>query len=140
MSVAVWNVKMDTGHAVIDEQHRGLLQLHGEVLEAARTGDTGTTPMVLQHLLEETRQHFAFEEGLMAAAGYAGSAAHAADHAAYLRDLAALVSEAHRAASLPVVQLWLESRCTSWWKYHVRSSDAALAAHLAAAAARAASG
>ena len=52
-----------------------------------------------------------------------------------MRDLIALLAEIARNPCSPLVRLWLESRYESWWKLHARSNDAALARHLAAAAA-----
>jgi len=133
MPLTAWSAGLDTGDPDIDEQHRDLFQLHAGALASARAGDAAATRSALQRLLEETRRHFAFEEEMMASSGYGPREAHAGDHAAFLRDLGALVSEAGREASSPLVRLWLESRCDAWWKYHVRSADAALVAHFASA-------
>ena len=66
----------------------------------------------------------------MRESGYARREAHAQAHGVFMHDLASLVAEASRDACSPLVRLWLESRYTTWWKLHARSSDVALADHL----------
>ena len=134
MNSTEWDRGLDTGHPAIDEQHRELLVAHADALERARGRDGQATRVAIAGILELTRRHFAFEELLMAESSYGQRVTHAKAHAAFLRDLLDLDALTARDACSPVVRMWLESRYLAWWKFHVRSNDAALAAHLAALA------
>jgi hemerythrin-like metal-binding protein len=130
-----WTEALATRNEALDAQHLELFGLHAKVCAASRAGEAGSVPEMLQKLRELTRRHFAFEEQHMAALPDATQQAHSSAHVAFMRDLDSLVAEAGRNACSQLVQLWLESRYASWWSLHVRSHDAGLAVHLAAAAA-----
>ncbi len=125
-----------TGHPALDEQHLGQFRLHAEALDGARRGDAPAVQAALIELLGCTGEHFAFEEKLMAEADYPQRELHAKAHAEFMADLVSLVSEGTRKPSATVVRLWLESRYASWWKWHVRATDAPMASHLMAVATR----
>jgi hemerythrin-like metal-binding protein len=130
-----WTAMLATRNEALDAQHLELFGLHAKVCAASRSGEAKSTRDMLQELRELARRHFAFEEQHMATLPDAAQLAHASAHVAFMRDLDSLVAEAGRNACSQLVQLWLESRYASWWSLHVRSHDAGLAIHLAAAAA-----
>lgn len=136
MDPTPWSATLETGHPALDEQHLELFRLHLEALDGVRGGDGRSPRTVLAELLDRTREHFAFEEKLMAEAAYPQRELHARTHSEFMADLVALVSEGTREPSATVVRLWLESRYASWWKWHVRSTDAPMAKHLRAAGTR----
>lgn len=133
MATTAWDGGLETGYPPIDEQHRDLVAFHAVVLEHVRSGDAGAAWAELQELIDHTQRHFAYEEARMIESAYGAREKHLEGHRAFMGDLVQLVERARLDACAPVVRMWLESRYVSWWKYHVRSSDAALAAHLAAA-------
>lgn len=133
MTANAWNRALETGHAAIDEQHQQLHRAYQGLLESVRGGDGGAAWAQLQELVQLTERHFAFEESRMEQSSYAALEQHRESHRAFQRDLVEFVERARRDACAPLVRLWLESRYVSWWKLHVRSSDAGLAAHLAVA-------
>ena len=126
-----WNAAHDTGYDDIDAQHRDLFRAHTMACEASRAGDAPAVAAAIEALVEATREHFAFEEGLMATSHFPGREMHAEAHRLFMSDLGALAAQVRRNPGSPVVRLWLDSRLASWWKRHVTSNDAALAAHLA---------
>ena len=136
MEPTPWSATLETGHPALDEQHRELFRLHLETLDGVRGGEGRSPRTALAELLDRTREHFAFEEKLMAEADYPQRELHAKAHSEFMTDLVSLVSEGTREPSATVVRLWLESRYASWWRWHVRSTDAPMASHLMAAAAR----
>ncbi|HYS81567.1 MAG TPA: hemerythrin family protein [Anaeromyxobacteraceae bacterium] len=132
MGPTPWNAALDTGNPALDEQHRELFHLHAEAVDSARGVEGRPAPTVLAELLKSTREHFAFEEELMAEAGYPGREPHGQAHREFMDDLVALVAEGTRDPSSMALRLWLESRYPSWWKWHLRTHDVALARHLMA--------
>jgi hemerythrin-like metal-binding protein len=135
MGPTPWSAALDTGHPALDEQHRELFRRHAEALDSARRGDAEAARAALAGLLDRTREHFAFEEKLMAEAGYPQRELHGQAHSQCMEDLVALVGEGARDPCSAGLRLWLESRYASWWRWHVRSNDAPLARHLLAAGA-----
>ena len=133
MTANAWSRALETGHPAMDEQHQQLHSVYQGLLENVRGGDGGEAWVQLQELVQLTKRHFAFEESRMEESSYAAREQHGESHRAFLRDLVQFVERAQRDACAPLVRLWLESRYVSWWKLHVRSSDAGLAAHLAVA-------
>lgn len=138
MGPTPWSATFETGNPALDEQHRELFRLHGEALDSARGGEGRPARTVLAELMERTREHFAFEEKLMAEACYPQGELHGKAHREFMDDLRALVAEGTHDASSVVLQLWLDSRYASWWKWHLRTHDVALARYLMAPAAPAA--
>ena len=134
MGQTPWSAALETGHSAIDDQHRELVRLHAEVLDSMRAGDADAARTALAVLLDRTREHFAFEENLMAEARYPQREHHGTAHSQFIDDLVALVSEGTRNPFSTALRLWLESRYASWWKWHLRSNDFALARHLTAQA------
>jgi hemerythrin len=126
-----WTARLETGHEALDRQHRELFRVHAAAVEAARTGQAPAVREALQELLDSTHRHFGFEERLLLESGHPQREAHVGVHAAFTSDLVALVTAAAGDPCSPGVRLWLESRYASWWKFHVRSYDAALAAGIA---------
>jgi hemerythrin len=139
MGPTAWSATLETGNPALDEQHRVLFSLHTEAIESARRGDGPAVRTVLAELLDRTREHFACEEKLMAEACYPQRELHGKAHREFMGDLVALVAEGTHDPSSKVLRLWLESRYASWWKWHLRTDDVALARHLTAPAAPAAS-
>ncbi len=133
MTANAWSRALETGHPAIDEQHQQLHSAYQGLLENVRGGDGVAAWAQLQELVQLTERHFAFEESRMEESSYAAREQHRESHRAFLGDLVQFVERARRDACAPLVRLWLESRYVSWWKFHVRSSDAGLAAHLAVA-------
>ncbi|MFL5263413.1 MAG: bacteriohemerythrin [Anaeromyxobacteraceae bacterium] len=121
----------DLGHPALDEQHRHLLNLHFEALDALRAGNRDGAVMTLLALEAAVGEHFAFEEALMRDSGYPERAMHEDAHRQFGSDLAKLIAALAEGASAAATALWLDSRNGSWWRMHIRTNDASLARHLA---------
>jgi hemerythrin len=121
----------DLGHPALDEQHRHLLELHLEALDALRAGNRDCAMMALLALEAAVTEHFAFEEALMRDSRYPERAVHEDAHRLFTSDLAKLIGGLAEGASAGATALWLDSRNGSWWRMHLRTNDASLARHLA---------
>jgi hemerythrin-like metal-binding protein len=77
-----WNPEWDTGHALLDAQHRVVIQSYNRLAEALARGDPEQALVgLLDELVSLLRAHYGLEERVMAQAGYPGLGAHQACHA-----------------------------------------------------------
>ncbi len=81
MSDPHWNMVWSMGVPDIDDQHKLMLGLLKNVGEAAQLPDNGASALAsLRKFLENTEQHFTYEEGVLERAEYPGTEGHRADH------------------------------------------------------------
>ncbi len=83
----VWRPEWDSGVLLIDEEHRGLVELGNELLNLslARESPDAILP-VLDRLIAEIQTHFSDEEGILAEASYPDLAEHQGIHERLLAD------------------------------------------------------
>lgn len=81
MRLIDWTNKYETGIDVVDEQHRGLVDIINKFYEALKKGK-GSRVMneILNDLVNYTHEHFASEEALMQEASYAKLDQHRCQH------------------------------------------------------------
>lgn len=125
----VWNFDLETGVAMMDEQHQQLIALINELEMAHQAGDDAKAmDNVLPRLADYAVFHFGMEEKLLAsvASGTAYGHHHLAEHAKFsklVHDMQADRREDQHlvVSSLTVfLQLWLED--------HIMGTDKVLAA------------
>jgi len=88
MSFFTWQDKFSVGIDVIDADHKVLVDLIDQLHGAFVNGNLDeTVNSVLAALVDYTEYHFAREEAMLAAAGYAELAAHKRAHAALRHQL-----------------------------------------------------
>lgn len=123
----IWSDALALGHPQIDATHREfveLLQQLGELL--AGTADPRAH---YAQLLAHTEQHFAMEEGWMAATGFAPDNCHSRQHAMVLELMREVERHARELQDLaPMRQLLPE--LLAWFPAHAEMMDAALVLHL----------
>jgi hemerythrin len=124
-----WTDDLATGIAKIDAQHRDLYGQVAALHESMRTGRLEQVGETLEFLQRYALEHFATEEGEMAAAGYPGLAEHRRLHQRFVEDFlrqkAALTAQTTASAVVELSQ-WL----TDWLRDHVRRVDGDMARHL----------
>ena len=126
-----WTSAIEIGHAEIDAQHK-LLFLLGEAVAESLVNSADQKPDTarLQALVEFSREHFAYEEGLMRSADFPEVERHAKYHVSLLSELTTFCARMDRgrktnAASL-VDFLW------NWLLLHIDTADRDLARWLKA--------
>lgn len=125
----VWLPEWETGHAVLDDQHRELVQAFNDLVAAAHSHPGKDPPVkALDRLVSLAITHFATEESLMTQTGYAGAKEHQAVHALLTRQARDLAERIRRRETdlTPQVLDFLEE----WLVCHMRREDAGLARHL----------
>ncbi len=85
-----WTEDMSVGHAEIDNDHRVLIDLINQLATADSCNDRASAEFVIDELIQYTVRHFAREEGVLKALGYADLANHIASHTALTRRVIAL--------------------------------------------------
>ncbi len=113
-----WTAEMSVGEATVDEHHRKLVELINRLL-ARSTGVDGrdATFSALRDLDVYVQEHFADEERHMLAVGYAGHAAHKAEHDEMRATIATLRTSIQSAenvfgATVAILPRWLERHLT----------------------------
>jgi hemerythrin len=135
MARAEWDPQLETGDALVDDQHRAIYELFNE-LDAAQ-GRPDEIMSVLQRLVDYTLVHFSVEEGLMRQTKYPPSAIeqHINLHRKLTQDTRDMILD-FRAGKLvdaaPLVAFLRE-----WINVHLNEHDRALVEHLRARGARA---
>lgn len=79
----VWKPNMSVGSEIVDSDHRALIDLINKVGDIAAGKGSAEIADVLDGLIAYVEFHFAREEKMMAAAGYAGTEQHVAEHAGF---------------------------------------------------------
>ncbi|MDR1975785.1 MAG: bacteriohemerythrin [Campylobacteraceae bacterium] len=79
-----WDPSYELGINVIDNQHKKLVQYINELQAALTTKDRDKIASVLVGVTSYTLSHFAFEEQLMAEAGYAMAGPHKKVHESFI--------------------------------------------------------
>ncbi|GAB4287164.1 MAG: hemerythrin family protein [Coriobacteriia bacterium] len=77
-----WSSSLETGHADIDEQHRGIFALANRLADAIDRGtdDEDAIADAVYGLTDYVVEHFADEEALMTESGYPEASSHRSVH------------------------------------------------------------
>ncbi len=131
MSAFVWEDKYCTQIAEIDRQHQRLFTLFNELYDAMQQGHgSDVIDKILTSVIDYTVYHFAFEEKLMADAGYPQEAAHRAEHEK-LTEQAKSLSQRLQGSGADVTMATLKF-LGDWLTRHILVSDQAYAPTLRA--------
>lgn len=121
MTYLHWSHELDTGIAVIDTQHRRIVDLINELNSANEAGDTAVTNHVLGELVDYTMSHFSFEEDLQEKANYPFFKAHKRVHEIFTKRVGEFQQ---RAAAGENVAPELLSMLKTWLVNHIKGDDA----------------
>jgi len=85
MNELQWNAVWSMGVPDIDDQHRLMLGILKSFGDAAQIPDGGKEALACLHkYLENTKQHFSYEEAMLERSNYPGISGHKGDHSRYL--------------------------------------------------------
>ena len=121
---------LETGNAIIDNEHRQLLQAVNSLLDACKNGQGRDAVMpTLKFLLDYVDKHFAHEEQLQIKAGYPDFSAHKAFHQSYkaqLKEIASQITE----DTLTIANMAKMNNHVAALVTHIRIDDKKLGAFL----------
>ena len=121
-----WKAEYSVGNALLDEQHRQLLGLCGDVAACMAQGGQDREPLdnLLVELSRYARIHFAAEEALLSKIKYPRLAEQLAEHREYDENITAfLVSATFRRVKPAKLQVALSEYLEDWWLKHILDSD-----------------
>lgn len=127
----VWTPALAVGVNEIDEQHKKLFVMIGNLVKAMETGkgkdEIGNT---IKFLEDYVVVHFGHEERLMARHSYPTAATHKAQHAAFVADFVKLKSEIEQQGPSSFTVIQVMQRVTNWLVDHIGKTDKNLGAFL----------
>lgn len=116
-----WTAEYELGIAVIDGQHRRIVDYINQLEDAVERQDRAAVGEVLHQLLDYTQSHFAFEEALLEEVDYGHSVPHQRTHAAFTRRIAEVQG---RYAAGEAVASDLLTLLRTWLVEHIQGEDA----------------
>lgn len=123
MALLAWSEAFGVGNAMLDSDHRILINLLNQLHDAAETGQSReVVGTVICVLVEYVEHHFRREEGLMEAAGYPELAAHRAAHRA-LEDKARALRDRWKAGDRSVLDQEVLDVLKKWLTEHILGAD-----------------
>lgn len=124
-----WSEAYSVHIAVLDEQHRNLIDTIGRLREALRSGEGNSMlDPVLKELVDYAGVHFATEESLMQEHQFPGLPRHRAQHEEFRRELAEFLQAYH--AGKQCVPVSLLFYMEAWLKQHLLRTDKLYSAYL----------
>ena len=125
----VWDDKLKTGIAEIDEDHKVLIDLINDLYEAMQDGTGGALLLpIFSALKHYTENHFSKEELYMIECNAPAQEEHLTEHKLMITKLADLESR-HRKGEA-AISLQTLTFLRDWLKNHICVVDQAMAAHL----------
>lgn len=122
MAYLNWCSKMETGISFVDKQHQRIIADINDLYEVSqKTDQREVMADVINEMVDYMMKHFAFEEALLAEAGYEFIKAHERMHFLFLNHL----DEYHtRFKAGEKVLPEILGMLKTWWKNHITNEDA----------------
>ncbi len=127
MSLLTWSESLVLNQPQLDQTHHEMVDLING-LDAALASGTDPMPAFLA-LLEHTEQHFALEEGWMAATGFEPENCHSSQHKMVLNVLHEVRRYALELNDLEPMKI-IGGELAQWLPAHAEMMDAALVFHM----------
>lgn len=122
----------NVGIASIDSQHQELIERVNQIADAVAGRESNEVVQeMLEGIIRFAREHFAFEEGLMAEYGFPDMKSHIMEHRRHLQLLNNLTQEGLRASSHDRAAL-VAAFLADWTDHHIPKADKELGEFLAA--------
>lgn len=131
-----WSDAIETGFAVLDEQHRRYFSLVNECL--AMTGDTHDSRQInpaklterLGFLRRYAVEHFATEQRIMQESGYPDYQAHFKEHMSFLNNIGVLDKQLREHGFSDKLARELQFHALEWFIQHIQVTDMKLVEYL----------
>ncbi len=117
-----WNTNFSVGVETLDGQHTGLFGIVNELHAATMAGQAqNVTGSLLKKLVRYTRDHFSFEEKMMAATNYPGLARHRTHHTGLTKQVDEFMARYERGDGS--VNIHLLRFLGDWLTKHIQHED-----------------
>lgn len=130
-----WNKNLETGNAIIDGQHKELIQAINELLDACSVGK-GRTKIeeTSKFLLDYTKRHFADEEKLQIQSRYPDYANHKKYHEGFVQEVNQIIAQLSTEGPTLVMVGKINNAIAGWLIRHISTEDVKVANHIKNAA------
>lgn len=124
-----WSEDLAMHVEFMDDTHREFIDLVNTINNCV---DRSQLIDRYQQLIKHTQHHFQREEQVMLKTKYPAIGEHQSDHRRVLNELTGFQRSLHRGRT-QLVKSFLNDRLPEWFKLHLATMDAALAAHIKSA-------
>lgn len=127
-----WDDSLETGHKVIDSQHKILFDRINELLEACAEGKgRSEIASTVQFLKKYTKKHFDDEEALQRKYNYPDKENHKRYHEGFKKVINQLEHELEESGPTVVLVGKINQNVGKWLVTHIQKEDVKVAAHIA---------
>lgn len=126
-----WNKDLETGNAMIDQQHKQLIQCINDLLNACSQGK-GRDKVIetMQFLQTYTQKHFADEEALQKRSGYPDYINHKKYHDSFKKTVNDILIEAKTSGVTVALVAKVNTSIATWFVNHIKNQDTKVAKHV----------
>lgn len=126
-----WTSDLETGHKVIDGQHKALFTLANNLAEAFQGGKgKDEIEKTLKFLIDYTEQHFHDEEALQIESNFPDLYRHRRDHLDFKKKVRHLFLRFQKEGPTEQLMNEIYTGVGDWLLHHIKSDDFVLAAFL----------
>lgn len=123
MPLVTWNDGLSVGVAILDDDHKKMLEMINAIHEGLRMGQgPEVLGEILERLVDYTQNHFRREEEFFAESRYAGTVIHKKQHSD-LTERVLEVRRRYRAGSNTALTLEVMNFLCDWLVDHIQGSD-----------------
>ncbi len=129
MGIVAWQTHYELGVAGMDRQHRSLLDHVNYLYESIWSGEgPALVEEKLTHLIEETKNHFLYEEKLLTSGEYPELEKHIDEHRRLMSDLTAKIEKFRKGEG--VIGIELTTFIGHWLFDHIDHHDRPVADYI----------
>ena len=126
-----WNSALETGHPVIDSQHKELIAAINNLLAACQQGQAADkVGPTLDFLVSYTKRHFGEEEALQKKSNYPDYQNHLKHHETFVKTITDLSAELKKDGPTQAAINKIIRNVGDWLVNHIQQQDTRVAAHL----------
>ena len=126
-----WNKQLETGNAIIDNQHKELFEAFDRFLEACSSGKgKDEVDRTLDFLVNYTVRHFADEEKLQVQFNYSGYEQHKKMHDNFKAVVQELSDQLKKEGPTAILTTKATMVIGDWLRNHIRVEDQKIANHI----------
>ena len=127
----IWNKDLETGNAMIDQQHKQLIQCINDLLDACSQGK-GRDKIIetMEFLQSYTKKHVADEEALQRRSGYPDFTNHKRYHETFKKTVNDIIGEMKVSGPTVALVAKVNTSIASWFVNHIKTQDTKVAKHV----------
>lgn len=126
-----WTPDLATGNITIDTEHKELIRMIGNLMDACSSGK-GRTEMVntIRFLNDYTTKHFSHEEELQRRSQYPDLNNHLRYHAEFRKTVQDIATKIEKEGASVALLAQINQNIGVWFTNHIRMQDKRVAEHL----------